>query len=79
VIINIINKVGIALLELKNNPPIAAHLDGPKAYVFTLELVKIEPRQCHIALITDKLHSYTAAKKLILSHVEHRQNRYIKI
>jgi len=32
-----------------------------------------------LVIITDKLHSYTAAKKLILSHVEHRHNRYLKI
>ena len=30
-----------------------------------------------LVIITDKLRSYAAAKKLILPHVEHRQSRYL--
>jgi hypothetical protein len=41
----IVNKVDIeclAILEAKDNPPIRAHSDGPKAFEFTLQWMQAE-------------------------------------
>src|SRR5262249_13166071 len=49
VIVLVINGVNILTLELKGDPPVAAHRYGPGAFAVAAELMKLQPRKRHVS------------------------------
>jgi hypothetical protein len=47
-VVDIINVLGVAVIEAENNPPVRSNGDGVETFQLTFQRVQLKPRQIHV-------------------------------